>query len=318
MSRLAPVAFQAQPRTGASRARVAIALALVYLVWGSTYLAMRIALAGFPPLLMAGLRFLAAGAALFIGLRLRGIARPTPSQWARSAIVGVLLLTLGNGGVAIAEQWVASGLAAIMIASVPLWAALFNGFFDRWPTRGEALGLAVGTAGVFLLNLGGDLRGQPLGAAVLIGAAASWALGSIWSRRLDLPQGMMASAAQMLAGGAALLLLSVIHGDRPTEGAIGAPLLAIVYLAVFGSIAAYSAYGYLLRNVSPTLATSYAFVNPAVAVLLGVGFAHERIRWTTVLAMAVILAGVALVAGKRRPAAMAAAPSRPLECEERC
>jgi drug/metabolite transporter (DMT)-like permease len=297
---LPPATSSAATGARASRARVVVALALVYVVWGSTYLAMRIALGGFPPLLMAALRFIAAGGALLVALRLRGTPVPTPGQWARCTLVGLLMLTLGNGGVAVAEQWVASGLAAVMIASVPLWAALFNGFFDRWPTGREVLGLAVGTAGVLLLNLGGDFRGQPLGAAVLLGAAASWALGSVWSRRLDLPQGLMASAAQMLGGGAALLLLAFAHGDRPLPGAGGTPAMAIVYLAVFGSIVAYSAYGYLLRNVSPTLATSYAFVNPGIAVLLGVGFAQEQIRWTTVLAMAVILGGVALVAGKPR------------------
>ncbi|HYR55911.1 MAG TPA: drug/metabolite exporter YedA [Myxococcaceae bacterium] len=315
---ISPAPSSGRERRGPSQIRVVIALSLVYLVWGSTYLAMRIALGGFPPLLMAGLRFTAAGGALFVALRLRGVAAPSLSQWARSAVVGILMLTLGNGGVAIAEQWVASGLAAVVVASVPLWAALFNGFFDRWPSRLETLGLAVGTGGVLLLNLGGDFRGQPLGAAVLLGASASWALGSVWSRQMDLPQGLMASTAQMLSGGAALLLLALLHGDRPLPGASATPLLAIVYLALFGSIVAFSAFGYLLRNVSPTLATSYAFVNPGIAVLLGVGFAEEQIRWTTVLAMAVILGGVALVAIKPRPplARVGQAPS--LDCEERC
>src|SRR5262249_40878008 len=122
-------------RAGATRARIVLALGLVYVVWGSTYLAMRIALGGFPPLMMGALRFLAAGGALFLVLRLRRAKGPTASQWLRCAFLGVLMLTFGNGGVAISEQWVASGLAAVMIASVPLWAALFNGFFDRWPTR---------------------------------------------------------------------------------------------------------------------------------------------------------------------------------------
>src|ERR1700694_3382826 len=180
---LTPATSAGRPPVGTSRASIALALVLVYVVWGSTYLAMRVALGGFPPLLMAGLRFIAGGVALYFALRLRGITSPTPLQWLRGSLVGVLMLTFGNGGVAIAEQWVASGLAAVMIASVPLWAALFNGFFDRWPTGRELLGIAVGTAGVLLLNLGGDFRGQPLGAAVLLAAAASWALGSVWSRR---------------------------------------------------------------------------------------------------------------------------------------
>ncbi len=305
-------------RTGASRARIVLALALVYVVWGSTYLAMRIAIGGFPPLLMASMRFLAAGVPLFLVLRLRGVSGPTPSQWMRCALVGVLMLTFGNGGVAVAEQWVASGLAAVMIASVPLWAALFNGFFDRWPTRLELLGLVIGTAGVLLLNLGGDFRGQPLGAGLLLAAAASWALGSVWSRRMDLPQGLMASAAQMLGGGGGLLMLALIHGDRPMHGAGGTPMMAVIYLTLFGSIVAYSAYGFLLRNVSATLATSYAFVNPGIAVLLGVGFAHEQIRWTTVLAMVVILGGVALVAWKPQAVARSRAERPPLPCDERC
>ncbi len=135
---------------------------------------------------------------------------------------------------------------------------------------------------------------------------------------MDLPQGLMASAAQMLGGGAALLFLALIHGDRPIHGAGGTPAMAILYLSLFGSIVAYSAYGYLLRNVSPTLATSYAFVNPGIAVLLGVGFAHEQIRWTTVLAMAVILGGVALVAARPRAPVRRLGQAPPLECDERC
>jgi drug/metabolite transporter (DMT)-like permease len=292
-----------------------VALCLVYVVWGSTYLAMRIALGGLPPLLMAGLRFAVAGSALYIALRLRGVPGPTAGQWRRSALVGVLMLTFGNGGVATAEQWVASGLAAVMIASVPLWAALFNGFFDRWPTGRELLGLAVGTTGVVILNFGGDLRGQPLGAAVLLIAAASWALGSVWSRRMDLPRGLMASAAQMLGGSAALLILAFVHGERPTMNGGAAPLIAIAYLALFGSIVGYSAYGYLLRNVSPALATSYAFVNPGVAVLLGVGFAHEQIRWTTVAAMVIILCGVALVASRPKSSLPSLKRAPSLECD---
>lgn len=268
---------------------------------------MRIALGGFPPLLMAATRFLCAGSVLFVALRLSGAPGPTRSQWLRSAAIGVLLLAFGNGGVATAEQWVSSGLAAITVASVPLWAALFNGFFERWPTRREWVGLVVGTTGVAILNLGGDFRAQALGFAVLIGASASWALGSVWSRRLDLPKGMMASAAQMLTGGSTLLVLSMLRGERLGSDASGVPLLAVGYLAIFGSIVGYSAYGYLLRNASASVATSYAFVNPLVAVLLGVAFAHEEIHWTTLLGMAVILAGVALVAARPRAPRLATA-----------
>lgn len=289
-------------RDNAERRRslaIALSLAAVYLVWGSTYYAMRVALGGFPPLLMGGVRFTLAGMLLYAALRARGAAPPTRGQWARSALVGVMLLAFGNGGVAMAEQWVASGLAAVMIASVPLWAALFGGLFGRWPTRRELVGLAIGAGGVLVLNLGGGLSASPRGAALLLGASASWALGSVWSRRLDLPSGLMASAAQMLGGGAVLLVTSLARGDRPSITS-AEPVIAVGYLVLFGSIVAYSAYGYLLRTVSPALATSYAFVNPVVAVILGVSLGSERIGWTAVGAMAVILAGVALVVLKPR------------------
>lgn len=292
-------ATSAPVEAGPSRARIALALGLLYVVWGSTYLAMRIALGGFPPLLMAGTRFLCAGTVLYGVMRLRGAPNPTLRQWAGSAAVGVLLLGLGNGGVAVAEQWVASGLAAVVISSVPLWTALFAGLFGKWPTRREALGLGIGAVGVLLLNLGGGMRGTPLGALVLLVAAAAWALGSIWSKRLDLPKGLMASAAQMLGGGVFLFASAMIHGDRPVLHT--GPVLAVLYLVVFGSLIAYSAYGFLLRNVSPALATSYAFVNPVIAVLLGVVIGNESIGVTAIVAMAVILGGVALVILKPRP-----------------
>jgi drug/metabolite transporter (DMT)-like permease len=283
------------------RGRLLAALITVYVVWGSTYLAMREAMEGLPPLLMAALRFLVAGSLLFGAQRARGDPSPTPRQWASCARVGVLLLAVGNGGVAVSEQWVATGLAAVMVASVPLWAALFAGLWGRWPSRREGLGLLVGSAGVLLLNLGGDLRGAPQGALVLLVASAAWALGSVWSRRLDLPQGLMASAAQMLCGGAALLLAAAVHGDRPVPGAGLAPWAAVAYLVVFGSIVGYSAYGYLLRHASPALATSYAFANPVVALLLGAAFRGEHPGGLAVVAMGVILGGVALVVARPTP-----------------
>jgi drug/metabolite transporter (DMT)-like permease len=274
------------------RARVALSLALLYVIWGSTYLSMRIALGAFPPLLMAGARHLTAGAAMYAWLRFRGAAPPTRRQWLGSGAVGLLLLGFGNAGVAVAEQWVASGLAAVVVASVPLWAAGFSALLGRWPARREAAGLAIGAAGVSLLNVG-QLSGESRGALVLLGASAAWALGSVLSRRLDQAAGLMASAAQMVVGGAALLGVALAHGDRPAFAA--GPVAAELYLIVFGSMVAYSAYGYLLRTVSSSLATSYAFVNPVVAVLLGVALGHEAIGWGAVGAMAVILAGVALV-----------------------
>src|SRR5262249_26361312 len=203
MTSSTPAISAESPRAGASQARIAVALTLVYVVWGSTYLAMRIALEGFPPLLMAASRFATAGTALFVGLRLRGVPSPTRAQWMRSGLIGVLMLTLGNGGVAIAEMWVASGLAAVVVASVPLWAAVFNGFFERWPTGRELLGLAVGTAGVLLLNVGGDFRGQPLGAAGPRWAPGRWGPGSGLGPAMGPPPGLIGSAPPMLRRGGA-------------------------------------------------------------------------------------------------------------------
>ncbi len=182
---------------------IVAALFALYVIWGSTYLAMRFALESFAPFAMAGIRYLTAGALLLAYTRLRGEPWPSRREWAASLALGVLLLGIGNGGVAFAEQWVASSLAAVMIASMPLWSALFSGLFGHWPSRREWVGLSIGACGVVLLNLEGDLRASPLGALVLLAAAASWAFGSVWSRRLPLPNsGAVRSGAQMLCGGA--------------------------------------------------------------------------------------------------------------------
>ena len=274
---------------------VVLALLSVYVVWGSTYLAIRIALEGFPPFLMAGVRFLLAGGVLYLVLRLRGAPSPRRGQWGSAALVGGLLLLGGNGGVVMAEQWVASGLTALGVATVALWSAIFAGLWGQWPRRLEWVGLAVGFAGVALLNLEGNLRASPAGAAALLVATMSWALGSMWSRHLDLPAGLMASAAQMLAGGGLLLLASVAIGEKMPRAVAARPLLALAYLVVFGSWVGFSAYLYLLRRVRPAVATSYAYVNPVIAMALGVAVAGERVTLTEWVAMPVILGGVALV-----------------------
>jgi len=274
---------------------IALALLTVYLIWGSTYLGIRIALESFPPFLLAGVRFLLAGSVLYLGLRARGAPPPSRSQWAGGALLGTLLLVGGNAGVTFAEQWVASGLAALGVATVPLWAALFAGLMGRWPRPLEWAGVALGFAGIVLLSLEGDMRANPLGALILLLAATSWAFGTVWSRRLSLPEGLMASAVEMLAAGIVLLPISLLAGERMSSPPSTRALLAFVYLVTFGALVAFSAYNYLLRRVRPALATSYAYVNPLVAVALGVGLAGERIGGSGLLAMVVILAGVGLV-----------------------
>lgn len=281
----------------ASSGRVAAALASVYVIWGSTYLAMRIALEGYPPLLMAAIRFLMAGSAMYLWLRARGAARPTLKQWGSALVVGTLLLAIGNGLVAIAEQWVASSLASVMVASMPLFAAFFSGLFGRWPQRREWIALAVGAVGVVFLNLDGDLRSSVAGAIALIISPAAWAFGSVWSRRLDMPKGAMSSAAQMLSGGVVLAVVgSLLEWHRFNAAPPMRATLALAFLAVFGSIVGFSAYQFLLRNVRPALATSYAYVNPLVAVFLGILFGGEVITRWGAAGTALIVAAVALVA----------------------
>lgn len=268
----------------------------LYLVWGSTYLFIRIGVESWPPMLMAGIRFVVAGGLLYGFLRWRGVPAPTWQQWKAAGMIGVLLLSCGNGGVTLAEHaGVASGVAALAVATVPLFTLLFGLFFGHRNTRLEWAGIFLGLVGIGLLNLGSNLQASPFGAALILFAAASWAFGSVWSKSLPLPQGPMASAAEMLVGGVALLFGSALSGERLTQMPTAAGWGALAYLVVFGSIIAFSAYMYLLKHVRPAAATSYAYVNPAVAVLLGILFAGERIGAEECLAMAVIIGAVVLI-----------------------
>ena len=278
---------------------VLLALATVYLVWGSTYLGIKLALDGYPPFLMAGMRFLGAGVALYAWLRLRGTPAPTLAQWRTTAIMGALLLGGGNGLVCLAETTVSSGMAAIAVASMPLWAGLFGWWYGRNPNRREWLGLVIGFAGVLLLNLQGELRATPGGALALMLAPVAWAFGSMWSRGKPLPSPFMSTAAQMLAGGVLMLLIGAVRGESLQSDPPLSATLALFYLSGFGSIAAFSAYVYLLDRVRPALATSYAYVNPPIAVLLGVLLLDERFTVASSVAMAVILAGVVIITRAR-------------------
>jgi len=272
------------------------ALLVVYLVWGSTYFALKVALETIPPFLVAGPRYLAAGAALYAFLRFRGAPAPTRQEWIDSAKVGALLLVGGNGGVALAQRSVSSSVAAVVVATMPIWAALFAALSSarERPTRREVLGLALGFGGIALLHAGGSIHLDAAGAFIVL-APICWALGSVWSRRLALPAGGMATAAQMLTGGAMMLAIGLARGERLHHLPSGRSLSAVVYLVVMGSIVAFSAYTWLLRNVRPAVAMSYAFVNPLVALGLGVLVAGEPFSVLTGLAVATSLLGVGVI-----------------------
>lgn len=280
----------------------------VYLVWGSTYLAIRIALETLPPFLMAGARFLTAGGLLYAWARWRGAPRPEPAHWGAALGLGALFLLLGNGGVVWAEQRVPSGLAALMVGLTPVWTALFE-----WRAGGErpspavAAGLAAGVAGVTLLVAPGRLAAgppvDPLGAAACLISSVSWSFGSVRSRGLRLPASPAAAAGlQMLAGGALLAAAGLLGGEaaRLHPAAVSArSLLAAAYLVGFGSLVAFTTFTWLLRVSTPSRVATCAYVNPVVAVFLGRVLGGERLAPRSVLAAAVVVGAVALITTSR-------------------
>ncbi|MTH48043.1 drug/metabolite exporter YedA [Intestinirhabdus alba] len=272
------------------------ALFALYIIWGSTYFVIRIGVESWPPFMLAGVRFFFAGSLLLAFLLLRGHRLPPLRPLLNAALIGILLLAVGNGMVTVAEhQNVPSGIAAVVVASVPLFTLCFSYFFGI-KTRGlEWAGIAIGLAGIVMLNSGGSLSGNPWGAVLIMIGSISWAFGSVYGSRITLPSGMMAGAIEMLAAGIVLLCASLLCGERLTAVPPLAGFLAVGYLALFGSIIAINAYMYLIRNVSPALATSYAYVNPVVAVLLGTGLGGERLTLIEWLSLATIVFAVVLV-----------------------
>lgn len=304
----------ARTATGPAPWRVWAALATVYLVWGSTYLGIRIALETLPPFLMAGARFLVAGALLYAWARRSGAPRPEPAHWRSAAILGALLLLLGNGGVVWGETRVDSGIAAVLVSMSPIWMALIEwlGGAGARPGARTALGLAAGLGGVVLLVAAGGRTGHggvdPLGAAVLVGASLAWSLGSIYSRGTKLPASTpLVTGMQMLAGGFFLLIAAASDGEFARfepSGVSGRSLLALAYLVVFGSIVGFSAYLWLLRVTTTARASTYAYVNPIVAVVLGWSLAGEPLTSEGLAAMAIIVASVAIILSRGRSAAV--------------
>lgn len=286
------------------RWQLVAAFLIIYVVWGSTYLAMRFAVNTIPPFLMGATRFLLAGGALYIWSAWQGRARVTPRAWRDAAIVGGLLLFWGNGSVSWSAQRVPSGMMSLMVASVPLWVVVFEGVRGVRPTVLQMLGVVAGLFGVSLLVLPADgswtrAPVDPLGALVLTIGSMAWTAGSLYSRSAEQPAyAPMTSAMQMLVGGVLQLGLSAASGEFARVHLDAVSLqsaLSVAYLVVFGSLVGFSAYMWLLQRATPTAVGTYAYVNPAIAVLLGVMLAGERLPARAIAAMAIILGSVALV-----------------------
>lgn len=300
--------------------RIVIAFLAIYVIWGSTYLAIRFAVETLPPFLMAGVRHCVAGVILLAWVARKGRVRPTAEQWRDAAIVGLLLLLGGNGLVTWSEQWVPSGLTALLVATVPLWMALLGGVLEP-ATRPHALGYAgivLGLAGVALLvEPRGELAATPrtlAGAVGVLGAALLWATGSLYSRRAKLPKDrLLSTGMQMLAGSAGLLLTGLLSGEAARVHLDAVTLksaLALLYLIGFGSIIGFTAYVWLLQVVTPSKVATYAYVNPVVAVLLGVTLGGETLGPRTILATAIIVASVVTITSESRMRKAAVATSR--------
>lgn len=280
---------------------VIIAFALVYVIWGSTYLAIHFAIGTIPPFLMVGTRFLFAGAVLYAWQRSRGVAKPTPAQWRNAAIVGTLLLLVGNGVLAWAELRVPSGMAALIVAIVPLWMVLFDWFAGGpRPGRFAVLGIVLGFVGVGLLvNPAGHTGVDPVGAVALLIATIGWSIGTLIGRRVDMPKTvLLTTGMEMIAGGAANLVAGAVTGETAQlhVAAISrASLLGLIYLIVLGSWVGYSAYTYLVTATTPARLGTYAYVNPVIAIILGWLIAGEPIGPRTLVAMGIIIGAVVLL-----------------------
>ena len=291
----------------ASRAGIILAFAAVYIIWGSTYLGIRYAIETLPGFLMAGTRFFIAGAILFTWAKLHGDRVGSLVQWRRAFVIGALLLLGGNGGVTWAEKYIPSGLAALAVATEPLWVVVLNwAATHRRPNARVLLGVLIGLVGVALLFGGGDFNnGQQVSAlslaalAVVLLASLAWAGGSVYaSRRPIQASTSMAAAMQMMAGGILLLLLSLVTGDFKRFNPAAASWVSISafgYLLVFGSLVGFTAYSWLLRHVTTARAATYAYVNPVVAVLLGWLLANEPLTLRMLVAAAVIVGSVVLI-----------------------
>jgi len=244
--------------------------------------------------MLNALRFLCGGIILYALMKFKGEKTPPFVEWIKAGIVGLFMVVGGSGGLTVGQQWVASGLAATLIATVPLWTVVFTSFWEGRPSKLEVLGLFIGIFGVALLNMEKGIRGNLIGVIYVLSAAACWGFGSALNRRMKWQSGQIVTAAQMIVGGVILALLSFLLDERMQPITIKAAW-GLFHLVVFGSVIGFSLYIHLLKTTRPAVATSYALVNPIIAAVLGVTLAGEKFSPIALLAMAIILSGVALV-----------------------
>ena len=302
--------------TPASRTQILAAFASIYLIWGSTYLAIMYAVETIPPFLMGGLRFAVSGALLYAWARYRGAPRPTARHWRNALIAGGFLLLGGNGAVVWAEQYVPSGLTALLVSILPFWLVIIEWVRPprRRPHRAVLIGLIIGFIGIVVLvgpgNVGGHGDVRPIGAVVLILGSLSWAIGSFFSRDADLPEsGLLTTGMEMLGGGALMLIVGAVSGELShfdMHHVSRASAVGLIYLITFGSLLGFTSYIWLLDKVSPARLGTYAYVNPVVAVLLGWAIASERLSLRTAVAAAIVICAVALITTARSSRAQSA------------
>jgi drug/metabolite transporter (DMT)-like permease len=273
---------------------VGLCLLAVYIVWGTTYFAIKVAIEGIAPFFLVGTRFVVAGALLMGWQALRGAPMPTAKQWVGAAVVGFLLLVVGNGTVSIAEHWVSSGATVALISIMPLATALWSGAFGQWPRRGEWSAIALGGVGAVIMLLGRDLQGSMLGTLLILLGTTSWSLGTVLSRRLHIPHGPTGFGAEMLTAGLMGLAISAAMGEHWSIPQTPRVMWAWAYLVVFGSLIAFSAYRFVVERVSPSLAATYAYVNPPVALAVGCWLGNETFSPNVLLGLPVVLVAVAL------------------------
>jgi len=275
--------------------KIIILMFVLYVVWGSVFLANRFSLESFPPFMLNAVRFLSAGIFLYVLLRVKGEEGLDLRGWLESFVVGAMLFIGGAGLLCVGQQWVASGLSATLLATTPLWTVLFAGIWEKMPTTTEWAGLGIGIAGVALLNLDRGISGNPLGAGIILVASIIWSLGSVLNNRFQGLGKPIASATEMIAGGLLLLILSLLVGERISWPLTARATMGMFHLVVFSSIIGFTLYRFMLRTVRPALATSYTLVNTITATVLGALFAGESVSLVSIAAMAVVLTGVFLV-----------------------